>query len=182
MYLLAYLIFQTGNFEAISFFGTWFSLDFHLGVREIGSAMMVLGVGNAIGSLFGSPLIRRVGQNRSLLLAILLLSALYCVLPFSPNLPTALGVLLLIMMAAGFVFPIFISTLQAQTQVARGTVSSLANAAVYVGTTIGGVVGGILLSRAQGFFGVTTFTILCYLAALSVCAWAGAFRSVRIGK
>ncbi|GAA0487609.1 MFS transporter [Streptomyces olivaceiscleroticus] len=176
LFLLAYLVFQTGNFEAISFFGSWFSKDFGLDVGSVGLAMMALGVGNAIGSLFGSHLIRRLGQYRSLLLALLTLMVLYCLVPFSPNLAVALVLLGLVMMVAGFVFPIFMSTLQSQTETARGTVSSLANAAMYVGTTIGGVVGGIMLTKVTGFFGVAAFTVVGYLAALAIYAWAGAFR------
>lgn len=176
LYLLAYLVFQTGNFEALSFFGSWFHKDFGLGLRSIGLAMMVLGTGFAIGSLFGSHLVHRLGQYRSLFMAIVTLIVFYCILPFSPNLAMALIVLALVMMVAGFVFPVFMSTLLAQTETARGTVSSLANAAMYTGTTIGGVVGGILLHRISGFFGVASFTILAYLASLGIYTWAGAFR------
>jgi predicted MFS family arabinose efflux permease len=175
-FLLGYLVFQTGNFEAISFFGSWFNRDFGLDVGSVGTAMMAVGAGNVIGSLFGSRLVQRLGLYRSLLSSVLAMTVLYCLTPLSPNLGTALVLLALVMMVAGFVFPVFMSVLQQQTETARGTVSSLANAAMYVGTTIGGAVGGILLTKGDGFWGVALFTVVAYLASLAVYAAAGAFR------
>jgi MFS transporter, DHA1 family, inner membrane transport protein len=175
-YLLGYLVFQTGNFEAISFFGSWFTKDFALSVGSVGTAMMAVGAGNVIGSLFGSRLVQRLGLHRSLLFAVLVMGALYCMVPLSPNLATALVLLALVMMVAGFVFPVFMSILQQQTENARGTVSSLANAAMYVGTTIGGAVGGVLLTKVDGFWGVAAFTVAAYALSLGVYAAAGAFR------
>ncbi|WP_251019219.1 MFS transporter [Streptomyces sp. ISL-11] len=182
LYLLAYLVFQTGNFGAMSFFGSWFSEDFGLDVGSVGLAMMALGAGNAIGSLFGSRLVRRLGQRRSLLLALLALMALYCVVPFSTGLTMALVTLALVMMVAGFVFPVLMGILQARTETARGTVSSLANAAMYAGATVGGVAGGVLLAGAGGFLGVAALAVAAYVAALGIYAWAGAFRVEEAGE
>ncbi|MER5887516.1 MFS transporter [Streptomyces sp. NPDC001941] len=175
-YLLAYLVFQTGNFEAISFFGSWFSEDFGLGVGSVGTAMMAVGAGNVIGSLFGSRLVQRLGLHRSLLFGLLGMTVLYCAVPFAPNLATALVLLALVMMVGGFLFPVLMATLQQQTTTARGTVSSLSNAAMYVGTTIGGAVGGVMLTRFGGFHGVAAFTVIAFLAAVGLYAAAGAFR------
>jgi DHA1 family inner membrane transport protein len=181
LFLLAYLIFQTGNFEAFSFIGSWFAKDFGLTVGSVGSALIALGIGNTIGSLFGSHLIRRIGEPRSLLLALVSLIVLYALLPWSPNLAVAIAVLSVIFLIGGFVFPVFMSGMQSRTSSARGTVSSLANAAMYVGTTVGGVVGGMLLAHVSGFRGVAGFTVAAYLVALAVFATAGAFRTSRGG-
>ncbi|MEU6064302.1 MULTISPECIES: MFS transporter [Streptomyces] len=180
-FLLGYLVFQTGNFEAISFFGSWFTKDFGLSVGSVGTAMMAVGAGNVIGSLFGSRLVQRLGLYRSLLTAVLVMAVLYCLVPLSPNLPTALVLLALIMMVGGFLFPVFMSILQQQTETARGTVSSLANSAMYVGTTVGGAVGGVLLGKVDGFWGVAAFTVAAYLVSLVVYAAAGAFRKQEAG-
>jgi predicted MFS family arabinose efflux permease len=179
LFLLAYLIFQTGNFEAFSFIGSWFAKDFGLTVGSIGSALIALGIGNTIGSLFGSHLSRRLGEARSLLLAVISLIVLYTLLPWSPNLAVAIATLSAIFLIGGFVFPVFMSGMQSRTSSARGTVSSLANAAMYVGATVGGVVGGMLLVHVSGFRGVAGFTVVTYLVALAVFAAAGAFRAPR---
>lgn len=175
-YLLAYLLFQTGNFEAFSFIGSWYSANFSLQIAGVGTAMMVLGIGNAIGSLFGSRLIRRLGEARSLFLSFCAYLILYILLPFSRSLLQAESILFLIFMLGGFIFPVFMSTMQSLTSTARGTVSALANAAMYLGTTIGGIIGGLLFSRFSGFIGVALFTVLAYSVSLSVYASSGLFR------
>lgn len=52
--LIAYFVFQTGNFAAMSFFGSWFSRDFGLSTAGIGVAMIAIGAGNAAGPLFAA--------------------------------------------------------------------------------------------------------------------------------
>lgn len=167
-YLVAYLLFQTGNFAVLSFIGTWFAKDFELNVSEIGTAMIVIGIGNLIGTLFGNKLIAKWGLSRSLLIGILVLCGLYIVTPFSPNIEVAVGILAIVFLLNGFVFPIFMTTLQSTTTTARSTVSSLSNAAMYIGTTISGILGGLLLAHFKGFFGITIFTIVLYLLVLYV--------------
>ncbi|BAJ27636.1 MULTISPECIES: MFS transporter [Kitasatospora] len=180
-YLLAYLVFQTGNFEAISFYGSWFTEDFGLSVASVGTAMMAVGAGNVIGSLTGSRLVARLGLHRSLLVGVLSMAALYCLVPLAPNLAVALVLLALVMMVGGALFPVFMSVLQSQTETARGTVSSLSNSAMYVGTTVGGAVGGVLLADAPGFWGVAGFTVAAYLVSLGVYAAVGTFRKREAG-
>ncbi|RZI48250.1 MFS transporter [Lactococcus kimchii] len=165
-YLVAYLLFQTGNFAVLSFIGTWFAKDFGLSVSEIGTAMIIIGVGNLIGTLFGNKLIAKWGLSKSLLIGLLILCVLYVITPFSPNIEMAVGMLAVVFLLNGFVFPIFMTTLQSTTTTARSTVSSLSNAAMYLGTTISGILGGILLTHFTGFFGITTFTIILYLLVL----------------
>lgn len=165
-YLLAYLIFQTGNFAVLSFIGTWFAKDFGLTVSGIGSAMIVIGIGNLIGTLFGSKLINKWGLPKSLWRGLFVLIMLYIVTPFAMNIVMAVILLTLVFLLNGFVFPIFMTTLQNTTVTARSTVSSLSNAAMYLGTTISGIIGGILMTNFKGFFGIVGFTILLYIVVL----------------
>ncbi|RLP09572.1 MFS transporter [Propionibacterium australiense] len=173
--LTAYLVFQTGNFAALSFIGSWFAQDFGASQTTIGSAMIAIGLGNAIGSLTGSRLVARIGPQRSLLFGILALGAIYLVTAFIGTLWLAVPVLALAMLVAGFLFPVLMSELQSHTDLARGTVSSLSNAAMYAGTTISGAVGGHLLTRFTGYSGIAVFTVIAYLAALGTYTLGGAF-------
>ncbi|AYD89422.1 MFS transporter [Actinomyces lilanjuaniae] len=175
--LSAYLLFQTGNFAALSFIGSWFSRDFGATQTMIGAAMIVIGLGNAIGSLTGSRLVSHLGQQRSLLLGIIALGAIYLLTAFVHTMWIAIAVLALGMLVGGFLFPVLMSELQSHTDLARGTVSSLANAAMYAGTTIGGAVGGHLLTQFSGYSGVAVFTVVAYTASLGVYALGGAFRT-----
>lgn len=174
--LVAYLLFQTGNFAALSFIGSWFSQDFGATQTMIGAAMIVIGLGNAIGSLTGSRLVARLGQQRSLLLGILALGAIYLVTAFVHTMWIAVVVLALGMLVGGFLFPVLMSELQSHTDLARGTVSSLSNAAMYAGTTIGGAVGGYLLTQFTGYSGVAVFTVAAYIVSLGVYAFGGALK------
>lgn len=175
MYMLGYLIFQTGNFEAISFFGSWLHKDYSMDLPAIGKSMMIIGLGNAIGSLYGTRLVKYIGLSKSLLCAYILLILLYSVASFSWSAETAVISLSLIMMVAGFAFALFMSKLQSQAEGARGTVSSLANACMYIGAAVGGGIGGVLLTNFPKFFGVAGFTIICYVISLFIYAKAGAF-------
>ncbi|MBE6477662.1 MAG: MFS transporter [Propionibacteriaceae bacterium] len=174
--LTAYLVFQTGNFAALSFIGSWFAQDFGASQTVIGSAMIVIGLGNAVGSLTGSRLVARLGQQRSLLFGIIALGTIYLGTALVGTLRVAVPVLALAMLVAGFLFPVLMSELQSHTDLARGTVSSLSNAAMYAGTTISGAIGGQLLTRFTGYSGIAVFTAAAYLVALGTYALGGAFR------
>lgn len=176
LYMLGYLIFQTGNFEAISFYGSWLFKDFSMGLSDIGKSMIAIGIGNAIGSLYGTKLVKYIGISRSLLFSFLTMILFYIIAPFANSPATAILILSLIMMVGGFAFALFMSLLQSHADGARGTVSSLANASMYIGTAIGGVVGGQLLANFSGFFGVAGFTVICYLISLVVYTYSGAFK------
>ncbi|MFD2618137.1 MFS transporter [Terrilactibacillus laevilacticus] len=175
-YFMAYFLFQLGNFASFSFIGSWFTKDFSLGVAEIGTAMFALGVGNTIGSLFGSSVVKKLGEAKSLFVSLVILIVLYAVLPFSPNLITAEIVLTLVFLIGGFVFPVFMSTMQSLSTTARGTISALSSATMYFGTTIGGILGGILLNHVSGFIGVAWFTTILYIFSLFVYRSSGLFQ------
>lgn len=174
--LTGYLIFQTGNFCALSFIGSWFAKDFAATQITIGAAMIIIGLGNAIGSLTGSRLVARLGQQRSLLFGVISLGAVYLMTAFVNQIGIAVGVLALAMLVAGFLFPVLMGQLQSHTELARGTVSSLSNAAMYIGTTIGGAVGGQLLTHFTGYSGIAIFAVTAYAIALCVYAIGGAFK------
>ncbi len=58
----AYLLFQTANFCGFAFIGTWFAKSFHLSVGAIGSFILLIGVGQFVGSLLGKPISHLVGS------------------------------------------------------------------------------------------------------------------------
>lgn len=66
----------------------------------------------------------------------------YAVVAFTSSLIAAVVLLACVRIAAGFVFPVTMATLQARAGTARGTVSSPANVAMYSGTTLGAAIAG----------------------------------------
>lgn len=171
---LAYLLFQTGNFTSFSFIGTWLTTSFGLSVVQVGAAIVPLGAASTVGALFGSRLANRLGPANSRRFAIGGLIVLFAVLPFAPNLAVALVVLCAIFLIGGFIFPVFMTTMQMLTTTARGTVSALTNSTMYLGTTVGGMIGGLLITRFPGFHGISVVVIA--LLALSLACYLNADR------
>ena len=175
-YLLGYFLFQIGNFTMFIFISQWFAHDFGFSENAIGLAMIVLGLGQFCGATFGNRVVMRLGLAKSLLTGLLLLCLLYLILPWSGLAGLAIGLLVLIFMVNGTIFPVFMTLLQSTTETARSTMSSFSNAAMYLGETLSGVSGGLLFVRFPHFLGIGIFVIITYLLALLVFRGAGLFN------
>ena len=179
--LLAYLAFQTGNYASFSFIGSWLAKDFGASQTTIGKAMMMIGLGTALGSLLGPRLVARIGERRSLWMGILVQGAFYLLSAAMPLImPTVWGAVVAFAAAlvlAGFLLPVLMGQLQIHAGQARGTVSSLSNTAMYLGATIAGAIGGGLLARIPGFWGPSLTTTAAFLLAIGVYGVAGALAS-----
>ena len=176
--LLAYLVFQAGNYASFSFIGAWLAKDFGASQTTIGKAMMLIGLGTALGSLLGPRLVARVGEQRSLWAGILAQGAFYLLAAAMPVImPTMWGAVVAFaaaLVVAGFLLPVLMGQLQAHAGQARGTVSSLSNTAMYLGATIAGAIGGGLLTRVPGFWGPSVVTVAAFLLAVALYRIAGA--------
>ena len=179
--LLAYLVFQTGNYASFSFTGSWLAKDFGASQTTIGKAMMLIGLGTALGSLLGPRLVARVGEQRSLWAGILAQGAFYLLAAaMAVIMPTMWGAVVAFaaaLVVAGFLLPVLMGQLQAHAGQARGTVSSLSNTAMYLGATIAGAIGGGLLTRVPGFWGPSVVTVAAFLLAVAIYRGAGALTS-----
>ena len=179
--LLAYLVFQTGNYASFSFIGSWLAKDFGASQTAIGKAMMMIGLGTALGSILGPRLVARVGERRSLWAGILVQGAFYLLAAAMPIIAhTMWGAVIAFaaaLVVAGFLLPVLMGQLQAHAGQARGTVSSLSNTAMYLGATVAGAVGGDLLTRLPGFWGPSLMTAFAFLLAVALYRIAGALTS-----
>ena len=179
--LLAYLVFQAGNYASFSFIGAWLAKDFGASQATIGKAMMLIGLGTALGSLLGPRLVTRVGEQRSLWAGIIAQGAFYLLAAAMPVImPTMWGAVVAFaaaLVVAGFLLPVLMGQLQAHAGQARGTVSSLSNTAMYLGATIAGAIGGGLLTRVPGFWGPSVVTVAAFLLAVALYRIAGALAS-----
>lgn len=177
--LFSYLLFQTANFCAFSFIGTWFSKSYSLPVASIGGYILIIGIGQFIGSLLGPRLVNLLTLPKAFLVEFLIFTLGYMILPFSPSVIIATLILAIIYFIGGAIMPLFMSTLQAQTPNSRGTMSSLTNAAMYLGEAIGGVLGGILIKNFTGFYGVSAFTTIGVFLAMLLYAHQGFFKPLK---
>ena len=138
--------------------------------------MIAIGAGNLIGSLFSGNLVNRMGLEKTFLFELIALITLYLILPFITTFWLAEIVLTLAFLFNGFIFPIFMTTLQSTTINARSTVSSLSNAAMYFGETFAGIIGGVLFKQFHSYLGISIFAALMILFALLVYAKSGVFK------
>jgi predicted MFS family arabinose efflux permease len=175
-YLFAYFVFQTGSFTAITFISTWFTAGFKLTLAEVGTAMIAIGAGNLIGSLFGSKLVTQIGLKHALLVELISLIVLYLVLPFAHAFWPAEIVLTIVLLLNGSIFPLFMATLQSTTENARSTISSLSNAAMYFGETLAGIIGGVLFNHFTGYLGIAVFAAIMIGIALALYQKSGIFK------
>ncbi|MCT3364570.1 MFS transporter, partial [Lacticaseibacillus paracasei] len=161
---------------------TWFAKSFHLSVGAIGSFILLIGVGQFVGSLLGNRLVTWLGQPHAFLLEFLLFIAGYLVLPFTNSPLTATVILAFIYTIGGALLPLFMSTLQEHAGSARSTISALANAVMYLGEAIGGVIGGILIKQFTGFSGIAVFTAIGASLAMLLYAQQGYFKQLQTSR
>ena len=167
--------------ESVDVVGSWLAKDFGASQTAIGKAMMMIGLGTALGSILGPRLVARVGERRSLWVGILVQGAFYLLAAAMPLIAhTMWGAVIAFaaaLVVAGFLLPVLMGQLQAHAGQARGTVSSLSNTVMYLGATIAGAVGGDLLTRLPGFWGPSLMTAFAFLLAVALYRIAGALAS-----
>ncbi|HEF5708134.1 TPA: MFS transporter [Bacillus cereus] len=162
----AYFVFQTGNFAAFSFFGVWLSIQFGLQVDEVGTAMLVLGLGNLIGNIFGPRIVNKIGYNLSFYGGIIFTAVLYVLLPHVKNIVLVELLFFALFFVTGILFVLMMRHLQNMSSVARGTGAALANASMYIGQMIGAAIAGMLFATSHNFILIGSFTALLYIGAL----------------
>lgn len=164
--LFVYFVYQLGSFTTISFISTWFNHGFGLSLSQIGTAMILIGCGQLIGSLFSSRIIDSWGFNKTAKIEFSCLVILYIVVPFSPNIVMADIMFAVIYVFNGFLFPLLMTSLQKTVRDARSTISSLANCVMYLAETFAGIIGGYLFNTFTGFFGIAIFSAIMIVFAL----------------
>ncbi|RBQ00152.1 MFS transporter [Bifidobacterium xylocopae] len=173
--LSAYFVFQTGSFAATTFISTWFTGSFGLDLSSVGTAMIAIGAGNLLGSLFGSRIVSAFGLGHTFLSELTALVILYAMAPFAKGFWMAETLLTVIYLVNGFIFPLFMTTLQSSVSQARSTISSLSNAAMYLGQTLAGIIGGPLIDRYTGYTGIGCFAALMIALSTGLYARTGVF-------
>lgn len=162
----AYFVFQTGNFAAFSFFGVWLSIQFGLQVHEVGTAMLVLGLGILTGNILGPRIVNKMGYNLSFYGGIIFTAVLYVLLPHVKNIVLVELLFFVLFFVTGILFVLMMRHLQNMSYVARGTGAALANASMYIGQMIGAAIAGMLFATSHNFIFVGSFTALLYIIAL----------------
>ncbi|QGG59015.1 MFS transporter [Loigolactobacillus bifermentans] len=174
-YLLAYFIFQTGSFTAITFISTWFTHDYGLTLTAVGTAMIAIGAGNLLGSLLSSYWAKKLTFPRAFASSFMALILLYIGLTSAKSFIISEGLVTLIYMFNGLIFPLLMTNLQQTVVAARSTMSSLANAAMYLGETVAGGLGGLLF-HMWNFTGIAWFAAIVIALGTLLYWHYGAFK------
>lgn len=174
--LVAYLVFQAGCLGAFSFIASWLARDFGAAQTDLGTSMMVIGIGQGIGSLAGPRLVARIGERTSLWAGIIVVGCGFLTASAMPSRWSATAAFAITMLAGGALLPVMMGQLQSHAGQVRGTVSSLSNTAMYLGTSVTGAIGGTLLTILPGYWGISAFTATTFTLALGIYWQAGAFQ------
>jgi len=166
---LSYLAYTLAFFTVFTYAPTW--LEDGLGTSKVTVALIVLagGIGNTIGSLFGVRLTGRMTPVRAIYLSAVVMGIAYLTLAISPP-PIVVGLVFLPLFACGgAMLSVRMLHLQQLDSTARGTISTLTSAVMYLGTTVAGIIGGPLLTLTNDFtaIGVTAF-LLSTVSALMI--------------
>ena len=166
---LSYLAYTLAFFTVFTYAPTW--LEDGLGTSKVTVALIVLagGIGNTIGSLFGVRLTGRMTPVRAIYLSAVVMGIAYLVLAASPA-PIVVGLVFLPLFACvGAMLSVRMLHLQQLDSTARGTISTLTSAVMYLGTTVAGLIGGPLLTLTGNFtaIGITAF-LLSTISALMI--------------
>ena len=166
---LSYLVYTLAFFTVFTYAPTW--LEDGLGTSKVTVALIVLagGTGNTIGSLFGVRLTGRMTPVRAIYLSAVVMGIAYLTLAVSPP-PIVVGLVFLPLFACGgAMLSVRMLHLQQLDSTARGTISTLTSAVMYLGTTVAGLIGGPLLTLTGNFaaIGITAF-VLSTVSALMI--------------
>ncbi|WP_370953507.1 MFS transporter [Aneurinibacillus aneurinilyticus] len=168
-----YFAFQLGNYAGMAFMGTWLTERFGFGVTEVGYAVLFAGIGNLIGSMSSSEMVKCFGSGRLLITVLVMMAFLYGGIAFSPQAWIAEAAYGLIFMLAGLMIPLMIGRLTGLHEGMRGTLSSLTSAVMYASTTVGSWIAGVLYVRLDGYAAVGAFVALSYITAMGIFVVSG---------
>lgn len=178
---LAYLLLHLGSGTAFAFTGKWMADRFALPVGQIGSLMMLLGFGTLLGSLVSSAVTRKLGRAKAVTAGCVLLIVLYAALPHPTGLPVVTVVYGLIFTTLGIIFPLVMEALTSLNASIRGTISSLANAAMNGANTCGAWVAGLLYVHLDGYASICLFAAVCLALSLGTFKLGGVLGTKAAG-
>ncbi|NRY59200.1 MFS transporter [Clostridium beijerinckii] len=174
--LLVTFFMMFASFGMYSFLGAWLSNSFNMSVSAIGTIIVVVGFGNLIGNLSGGLLGDYFGKGRVVIIGLTILAVALSTLPYtSTNISLAIPCILVWLMSAGASLASLNSIISELVPSLRGTVMSLNSSFMYIGTTIGVIVGGNAINKfgyaGLGFvYGISAFIamiIICYVIKLT---------------
>lgn len=123
-------------------YGAWLENDFSLGIVALGLGTSVIGMAELCGECLTAAISDRIGLKRSVIIGMILTTAIYGILPFiSTNLPYALGGLFALFFIFEFSIVSALSLCTELTPQFRATTMSGFFAASGIGRVVGALIG-----------------------------------------
>ncbi|WP_051624298.1 MFS transporter [Clostridium akagii] len=176
--LLVTFFMMFASFGMYSFLGAWLSNSFNMSVSTIGTVIVVVGFGNLVGNLSGGFLGDAFGKGRVVIIGLTILAVSLILLPYtSSNLIFAMVCIFLWLLSGGASLSSLNSIVSELVPSLRGTVMSLNSSFMYMGTTMGVIVGGVAINKfgyvglgfANGISAFIAMLLICYLITRQRC-------------
>jgi multidrug resistance protein len=169
--LLVTFFMMFGSFGMYSFLGAWLSDSFNMNVSTIGTIIVIVGFGNLIGNLSGGFLGDSFGKELVVITGLTILAISLVVLPYtSSNLILAIACIFVWLISAGASLASLNSIISELVPSLRGTVMSLNSSFMYIGTTMGVIIGGTAINNF-GYVGIGfAMGISVIIAILLICS------------
>lgn len=148
-----------GSFGLFTFVGAWLAQAFSLNVGQIGTVMMVIGIGNMTGQLSGGFLADRFGKKKTAVIFMPIMATMLLLLPnTSFSLSISIITLLFWFLSAGISLSSFNAYVTELMPEHRGTIMSLNSSFMYMGTSTGVAINSLILKIGSfSIIGLTSF-------------------------
>jgi MFS transporter, DHA1 family, inner membrane transport protein len=158
--------FMLATFGFYTFLGAWLVHEFSLSVIQVGYIIILVGIGNFVGNLTGGFFIDRVGKKSMLITSLITLAIMLFVIPLTTfNMQLSLVCIFIWLVSGGISLTAINSTVSEMIPSLRGTVMSLNSSFMYLGTTLGSFLNGIILKHFD-YFGIGCVDAISALVAL----------------
>lgn len=170
VYFACMIAWAASVYATYTLLGTALSKEYHASVGDLAKTLAYFGIGAVMGGILGGKLADRVGPRNVVRLSFLLMSltfgVAYFVYPQNMNLLLSINLFCISLVSYGF-FPALQACAASQFVARRPTVLGLMSSSLYVGITIGSLVGAQVF-EAAGMRFVLVFSAVVAISGLVV--------------
>lgn len=161
------LLVSFSNFGLYTFLGYWLNKCFSFNVSQIGSFMIVGGIGNLVGMHIGGRVGDKIGKKKTAYYSILMVGILLIIISMFKHSVILTGIVIFLWLAFGGASFSNVQVLITKfSNASRGTIMSFNNSFMWAGTAIGSVAIGLAIDNIN----FETSSIICGMAALTAFA------------
>lgn len=166
-----YALFVSSSNEVLFInYGLFMEERFGLSLALLGSLTVIISVAEVLGEFFVIGVADRIGLRRTTLAGIAVATLTYLIIPFSPTLTVALGLLFVLFLGVEIAIvssiPLFTEVLPENRAIMMSSVAGAAG----VGRVLGALIGGIIIALT-GSFTVAGFTATFISAMAFIVLW-----------